>query len=170
VRGVPSAPGDITANVIGPGTVSGVFFEAGTMTIRGNSIVGHGGLGIDLSQAGVTPNDPGDGDAGPNGLQNFPVITSAVRSGSTLTITGTLNSAPSSTYTVEFFVTAAAHPTGYGEGETGLGTLTVATDAAGNASIAVVLPVTVQAGRVITATATDTGGNTSEFSAARTVQ
>ena len=170
VRGVPSAPGDITANVIGP-NAAGVLLEAGTMAIRGNSIVGSGGgLGIDLAPNGVTPNDPGDGDVGPNGLQNFPVLTAAVRSGNALTIGGSLNSAASATYTVEIFVSTAANGSGYGEGETSLGTISVTTDAAGNAPIAVVLPVTVPAGRVITATATDAAGNTSEFSAARTVQ
>ena len=51
---------------------------------RGNSILGNvihsnGGLGIDLSANGVTPNDPTDGDAGPNDLLNFPLI-SAVHS------------------------------------------------------------------------------------------
>ena len=37
------------------------------------SIHSNGGLGIDLSANGVTPNDPGDGDAGPNDLLNFPL-------------------------------------------------------------------------------------------------
>ena len=73
------APGE--ANVIAfngkstdPG--SGVMVD-GTFgnTIRGNSIhdnSGLYGLGIDLGSNGVTPNDPGDADAGPNGYQNFP--------------------------------------------------------------------------------------------------
>src|SRR5205814_7427661 len=42
-----------------------------------NSISSNGALGIDLGTNvgydGVTPNDTGDGDSGPNGLQNFPV-------------------------------------------------------------------------------------------------
>ncbi len=72
---------------------------------------------------------------------------------------------------MELFVSAIAHPSGHGEGETSLGTLAVTTDAAGNAPIAVVLPVTVPAGQVITATATAAAtGVTSEFSAARVVQ
>jgi hypothetical protein len=174
VSGIPNG-GDITANVIGPNSGSGVFLQdffgfLGRMTIRGNSISGHGGPGIDLAPAGVTPNDPGDADSGPNGLQNFPVIASAVRSGNSVAITGSLGSAPGNSYVVELFASPAAHPSGHGEGASSLGTISVTTDGAGTAPFSVVLPTTVPAGHVITATATDGAGNTSEFSAARPVQ
>lgn len=43
-----------------------------------NSMYGNSGIGIDLGSNGPTPNDPGDVDEGPNRLQNFPVIESAV--------------------------------------------------------------------------------------------
>ena len=43
----------------------------------------NGGLPIDLDNDGHTPNDPGDVDSGPNGLLNYPRITSS--SGSTIT-------------------------------------------------------------------------------------
>jgi hypothetical protein len=49
--------------------------------ILGNSIFSNGGLGIDLGGDGRTLNDPGDVDDlsdGPNLLQNFPIIVSAV--------------------------------------------------------------------------------------------
>lgn len=35
----------------------------------------NGGLPIDLGNNGFTPNDPGDGDTGPNTLLNYPVMT-----------------------------------------------------------------------------------------------
>ncbi len=37
----------------------------------------NGGLPLDLGNDGHTPNDSGDGDTGPNGLLNYPVITTA---------------------------------------------------------------------------------------------
>jgi len=39
-----------------------------------NNIYNNNGLGIDLGDDGVTLNDPGDIDSGPNNLMNFPVI------------------------------------------------------------------------------------------------
>ncbi len=44
-------------------------------SIRRNAIFSNARLGIDLGGEGVTANDSGDGDLGPNGLQNFPIIT-----------------------------------------------------------------------------------------------
>src|SRR5205807_519329 len=55
----------------------GMVFAATGNAVRGTSIDRNGGLGIDLGDDGVTPNDAGDGDTGPNNLQNFPVLTSA---------------------------------------------------------------------------------------------
>ena len=40
--------------------------------IQRNSMFSNGELGIDLADDGVTLNDAGDGDTGPNRLQNFP--------------------------------------------------------------------------------------------------
>lgn len=133
--------------------------------ILGNAIFDNGELGIDLDDDGVTLNDPGDGDAGPNNLQNFPVITSASSGGGSTTVAGQLNSAPSTTFRLEFFFSPAADPSGFGEGQTLLGFANVTTDAAGNVSFAAVLPATAPPGHVVTATATDPAGNTSEFSA-----
>lgn len=44
--------------------------------ITDNEIFANEGLGIDLGPSGITPNDPGDPDTGPNNLQNFPTLTS----------------------------------------------------------------------------------------------
>jgi CSLREA domain-containing protein len=146
-------------------------FGTGNSILR-NSISGNSGLGIDLGVNGVTLNDAGDGDAGPNNSQNFPVLNQAYSTAQGAVVNGTLNSTPSSQFILEFFSNAKCHSSGYGEGEIYIGTTTVTTDANGNATFSfaanVGSPITV--GRSITATATDTSGNTSEFSACVAVQ
>ena len=51
---------------------------------------------------GVTGNDVGDLDGGPNNSQNFPVITAATISGTNVELIGTLNSVPSTMFQLEF--------------------------------------------------------------------
>jgi len=145
--------------------------------ISSNSIFANGGLGINLidpnalveagQTEGATPNDPGDIDAGPNGLQNKPVLTSAKKdaSGAT-TIKGKLNSHSGEAYTVEFF----KNPKGTNEGKTFLFSRTVSTDGTGNVSFAFKTTKKVALGQTITATAMRASTlETSEFSAPRTV-
>lgn len=141
--------------------------------ILGNSMFSNAGLGIDLEFDGdpncIEPNDNCDPDLGPNNLQNYPVLTSAISGGGSTNIQGNLNSAPSTTFRVEFFDNAQCDPFGNGEGQTFIGSANIPTAANCNATINVTLPVNVQAGHVITATATDPNNNTSEFSACRVV-
>ncbi|HEY9665807.1 MAG TPA: DUF4347 domain-containing protein [Coleofasciculaceae cyanobacterium] len=159
------------------GNFGGVYVtDASSVGILGNKIFANGGLGIDLDLTplvdvtteipdGVTPNDLGDADTGPNTLQNFPVLTAASTNGINTTIAGTLNSTANTTFRVEFFANSALDATGFGEGEQFLGFTTVTTDASGNASFSQTLPTAVPVGQLITATATDPNNTTSEFSA-----
>ena len=135
--------------------------------IRGNSISANGMLGIDLSRFdfpydGITANDAGDSDVGANNLQNFPLIVSATSTANTSTITGTLNSTPSTAFTLDFYSNVTADPSGFGEGAVYLGSGIVTTDITGNASYSINLPIGVLAGHKVTATATSASG-TSEF-------
>lgn len=136
--------------------------------ILSNSIFSNGGLGINLSVDGVTPNDAGDADNGGNNLQNFPVITSAFP-GSTRVI-GTLNSTPSTMFRLEFFNSPTADSSGNGEGQFFVGTINVMTDGSGNASFDQTFAPNSPLNSYISATATNlTTNDTSEFSIAKEV-
>jgi CSLREA domain-containing protein len=166
-------------NAIGGGTVAGrnvISANAGSgVSVFGddatgdrllqNSIFANGGLGMDLGDDGLTANDPGDADTGPNDLQNKPVINSARTGSLKTTIKGSLNSTPNKTFAVRFF----SNPSGTDEGKTFIGQESVTTDGSGNVTFSFVPAQKVGSGRRVTATATGPGGNTSEFSAPRTV-
>ena len=127
-------------------------------------ILSNGSLGIDLGGDGVTPNDTGDADSGPNNLQNFPVLVAAVPGATSTVVQGRLNSTASTAFTLEFYSNARCDTSGYGQGEALIGTTSVTTDARGNATFSANLPVVIAQGRFITATATSASGDTSEFS------
>lgn len=174
--------GGTTGNIIGGSTLGAANFISRNATagvaiyntgttgnrISGNSITANGGLGIDIWGDGHTNNDAGDPDTGPNNLQNHPTLTSAVL-GTSTTVAGTLNSTASTTFRIEFFDSAAADASGFGEGLNFIGAVNTTTNGSGNATLNAVLPVIVPAGHLICATATDPAGNTSEFSANVTV-
>ncbi|HJQ36218.1 MAG TPA: right-handed parallel beta-helix repeat-containing protein [Thermoanaerobaculia bacterium] len=131
--------------------------------ILGNLIDQNGELGIDLAGDGVTANDAGDPDLGPNNRQNYPLLTGVAVTAST-TVTGTFNSTPSRAFRIELFGSTTPDPSGFGEGATFLGFTNVSTDGAGVAAISATLP-PVAPGTYVTATATDqTTQDTSEFS------
>lgn len=142
-----------------------VLFGTGNQ-IAGNSIYDNGGLGIDLGNDGLTPNDAGDADTGANQLQNYPVLFAATNSFGSLQIQGTLDGQPNTTFRLEFFASWAWDPLWIAEGQVFLGSTNVTTDAGGSAAVnfVTVADAWLTADYVITATATDAAGNTSEFS------
>ena len=163
IGGTQSGAGNKIAFNDGPGMLA---FGGNGNSVRGNSIFSNSGLGIDLGANGVTANDSNDGDTGPNNLQNFPVITGTISTSNSTTIQGSLKSSPNTTFQIDFYSNSAVDPLGHGEGAQFFGTTSVNTDGNGNATINVTFPVSLPAGRAVTATATDPNGNTSEFSAA----
>ena len=159
------------------GFFSGIDVFDGTTTgndFNANSIFSNNHLGINLvggseNGFGVTANDPGDGDNGPNKLQNYPVLTFA---NNAAVIQGSLNSVANKPYRIDFFSSPAADPSGFGEGQTWIGSVNVTTDATGNVTFNQDFPGSLTVGSAVTATATGTGtggSGTSEFSAATTV-
>ena len=120
------------------------------------------------ARGGITPNDAGDVDTGPNDLQNFPVLTSASADGASLDVAYTLDSKPNTAYTIEFFAQTGCDASGNGEGAIYLGSRQVKLGAGpGTFSATLTSPdvADLNSDQSITATATDANGNTSEFSA-----
>ena len=137
------------------------------VSILGNSIFDGAGDGIDLGGDGRTSNTIGGPHVGPNNLQSYPVLTSAARgpAGGPPIITGTLNSTPNTKgFRVEFFATPHADLLPFGDGQIYLGFTMVDTDSSGNASFSAPVDALPAGGALVTATATDPAGNTSEFS------
>lgn len=136
------------------------------ISLRGNNIFANGGLGIDLLGDGaVAPNDTGDSDTGPNGLQNYPVLVSAEIADEALRLTGYLNSQEESTYTVDFYANSTCDPSGHGEGQGYLGSTSVSVPSGSTSAYFVTNVPDLGYGPFITAIATDAAGNASEFSA-----
>ncbi|MCK6446754.1 MAG: right-handed parallel beta-helix repeat-containing protein [Planctomycetes bacterium] len=165
IGGTNPGEGNVIAGHSSPGiSVAGSYSG---VRIHGNSIHENGALGIDLVDAsyttGVTPNDLLDLDQGGNGLQNFPVLQAVTTSGTMVRAQGLLQSTPAASFTLDFFASAAADPSGFGEGEQVLGSSSVTTDAAGNGAFDVSLAAAMPAGWSVTATATAADGSTSEF-------
>ncbi|MCA9205063.1 MAG: right-handed parallel beta-helix repeat-containing protein, partial [Planctomycetales bacterium] len=102
IGGNGAGEGNVIAFNNGPGIQVDSNASTGN-TFIGNSIYGNLGLGIDINGDGVTPNDLGDVDTGPNDLQNFPVVSDAAANGSAAVIGGSLTSTPNRSFRVEFF-------------------------------------------------------------------
>ncbi len=135
--------------------------------IRANPIFFNQGPGIDNDGDGVTKNDAGDGDTGPNQLQNFPFISSVDYGATSVTVHGILKSSPNTTFDLDIFESPSCtpRPRQLLQSAYYLGSVQVTTDGAGDA----VLDITVNDANAptqppISLTATDPNGNTSEFS------
>jgi len=174
IGGDEEGAGNIIAFNIGAGIL--ISNTDGTIQnhISQNSIFSNVETGIDLSletvspyRDGITPNDPGDADSGPNNLQNFPEIATIVIDGAgDLWIDYFVDSDPTnSTYpiSVQFF---KADDEGEGQTYFGSDTFLEADFTAGNKSVNLgnAEELEISNGDVIVATATDDNGNTSEFS------
>ncbi|MCE2611372.1 right-handed parallel beta-helix repeat-containing protein [Flavobacteriaceae bacterium D16] len=191
----------ISNNVITANGGAGIVVAGGDTSgnlISQNSIYANGttadALGIDIDNSngvgdGVTLNENGDIDNGPNGSLNFPIITAAYVAGSNLVIKGWARPGA----TIEVFLTdinegtattgdnQLGFSTDYGEGQTYLGTVVEGsgadldagsssyTDVDGNTDntnrfhFSFTAPPSVALGDMVTATAT-LGNSTSEFS------
>ncbi len=154
------------AQTAGINSYAGVRIRNGSANnaILGNAIFSNNALGIDLGTVGVTDNDACDADTGANLQQNFPLLAQAV-TGNGTGIRGTLNSKAGSAFLLQFFANPVCDSSGNGEGQIYLGQQSVVTSTGCDTSFVASLPGSVPVGYAITATATDSANNTSEFSA-----
>ncbi|MBX7222347.1 MAG: hypothetical protein K1Y36_20525 [Blastocatellia bacterium] len=127
-------------------------------TISRNTIYSNGGQAIDLGSDGITANDAGDTDIGPNNLLNRPILGTVTAAGAGLVVTGQIDT-PDGGTVIEIFASFSQPVSQQFLGEV---TLT----AAKTFSLNIPQP---DGKFSLTATATDTQGNTSEFSSAVTV-
>ncbi len=152
IGGTAAGQGNTIAYNVGAGVL---IFTLGNNPVRGNSIYSNGALGINYTI--------------PSG--SVPVFTSTGTVGYNYQISGTLTATASTTYAIDFYASAVGDPSGSGQGQNYVGTATVTTDAAGNASFGPVTFPIVGGRAVLSATATGSSGSgdTSKFSVDATV-
>lgn len=169
-----SPPGSETGDVNnGPGGPFGVLVIAGTGNSSERTTYANTTVPFDLAPPGNNPNDSGDGDEGPNMLNNTPELVSAPprapqgAPGATATrVQGTLDSTPGTAFVIEVFVNNSGCSAGaFGAAGVFLGAFDVETNVDGIANFDETLDAETSPGDFILATATDPWGNTSEFSA-----
>jgi hypothetical protein len=148
-------------NIVAFNHSNGVAIRDGTgNSILSNSIYANNPINLSLGAEGrVIPNDIGDGDSGPNNLQNFPSIESVAIANNSASIKGNLNSTPNTQFTIQFFSESQSLTDSK---QTYLGSTNVTTNGSGDASFTAVVPVSDPDVR-INATATNAAGDTSEF-------
>jgi uncharacterized repeat protein (TIGR01451 family) len=156
-------------NTISDNTGAGVAIGQGSadtsvaVTVRGNSIFANGGEKIDLGDDGPTANGPaGTIGSGPNLLTNHPTITTIVHG--SIVVEGTYEGGPEATVTLDFYKSETEDGP-----QTWIGSKEVTTGATGKASFRAEFEPDVATGWLIEATATDAGGDTSEFDQAMVV-
>jgi hypothetical protein len=159
-------------NTIAHNGQNGILLQptAGTGNrIERNNIFSNTLLGIDIGPAGLTPNDSGDPDEGPNRLQNFPEISNYnIDASGDLIVTYRVDSDPAfSSYGIDGLYIEFFKSDMTGEGKSFLGTdrYTIADFGGGfkQANLGNAAAIEFAFGDYITATATDAANNTSEF-------
>jgi hypothetical protein len=122
------------------------------VAITANHIFDNSALGIDLLPGGVTPNDAGDGDDGPNDLQNFHVLEALPPDSVRARTCGSCF--------VELFLADTDADGAHGEGRS----LLAGGRADASGSVTLTVPDRARGQRVTATARVESSGNTSEFS------
>ncbi len=163
IGGVNSVDGNVIAN-----NVFGILLESNTgfgNSFKSNIFYNNTEMAIDID-ADYTPSglDVLDVDSGPNGTQNYPIITSSYVTSSEISIVGTFNSKANTAYAIQYYSNVSCNQSGNGEGKVLIGTQIITTNSSGNATINISFSAVVAVGSFITCLATDNLNSTSEFS------
>ena len=169
IGGTAAGAGNIIAFNGGNGVTVGDYTDrhlAVDDSILSNSIYANTGLGIDLGDDGVTPNNSGRRTAPTS--QNYPDLTVAAAFPSSFVVVGNAERCPEHDLHGAVLRQSGGRSLGYGQGQYLLGTASVTTELERqrqrSSSRCPSVPAGVQS---VSATATDPSGNTSEFSAGR---
>jgi hypothetical protein len=148
----------------------GVFITLGAgsgNSVLDNEFSANGNLDIDLNISGPSANQTTNPAAGPNGLQNYPELTSAERDASSglETVKGTLKSAPNTTYRMDIYWGWSCLGNGRGQAYLPIESTYVTTGSLGTVSFTTSVAFSLGAIPVggISATATAPDGSTSEI-------
>ena len=173
-----SSSGRVEHNLIAFNGGDGVSVDSSTAlknSIRRNYFDANTGLAIDLSPDGITDNDPGDRDSGPNNLQNYPTVTAVALKDNAAAVEFSLDGSAGRLYVVDFYTSDSCDASRNGEGTEWLGYALVQPVRSGTAHYNVssidggIRSLQPQSGGYLSATATLTDGlgvdgDTSEFS------
>ena len=132
--------------------------------VEGNDIFANGGLGIITDINGVLSTYAEQ--RGVDAVDTAPVLTSAIFDPQGTAVAGSLAGVPFTRYEIDFFANDTVNPSGFGDGQTYLQSISVLVDDSGTTDFQIPLDQAVPVGEWITATATptDQSGNTSLFS------
>lgn len=106
----------VERNHIGNNQAAGIVVSSAIeAALVDNRLRDNTGLAVDLGNDGISANDPGDGDSGPNALQNHPVLSEALRDDSGVQVHYVLDSLPDAAFRLRYCLLNAIDPSGHGE-------------------------------------------------------
>ncbi|MFN8472311.1 MAG: right-handed parallel beta-helix repeat-containing protein [Anaerolineae bacterium] len=175
----------ISQNTITGNKCNGILSNGTGVQIVGNTISGNGGDGVQVGSGGSAnsilsnsiKDNTGEGInlvGSANNSQQSPALTFAALTGLTVSqgagsgtaVQGTVSGAASTAYRVQVFANQTCDASGRGEGATFLGETTITLDPTGSKAFVVPAPLPasgLKRGQSVSATATDSNGNTSAF-------
>ncbi|MFN8499077.1 MAG: choice-of-anchor Q domain-containing protein [Anaerolineae bacterium] len=175
----------ISQNTITGNRCSGILSNGTGVQMTGNTISGNGGDGVQVGSDGSAnailtnsiKDNAGEGInlvGGANNSQQSPALTFAALTGLTASqgagggtaVQGVVSGAASTKYRLQVFANQTCDASGNGEGATFLGETQVTLDPSGAQTFVVPtasLPAGLKRGQSVSATATDSAGNTSAF-------